>query len=104
MKRILEIKEIEPGIIEIKLEATKRRKLRFKVDKSENFSCSESCPLYQKCSKLPSPLYPKYPKFGNFCSQLYNEYPGLAFRLVTEFGVLNINQLIPIEKKREDRQ
>ena len=99
MKQILNFEEIENNIFKIRIEATKRRTLYIKRDieggKFE-ISCSEfRCPLYRNCSELPSPLYPKYKTFGEFCNMLYVEYPGLREILKAE-----VNDTVPIKKNR----
>lgn len=99
--RVIEIKKVGENIIEVRLEATKRRRIWLKMIKANvEASCDSSiCPLYYICSTLKSPLK-KYPNFGEFCNKLFSEYPDLAFRLATEYGVTNINQVVPIKKNR----
>jgi hypothetical protein len=100
VKKVLEVKEIEENLIMIKLEATKRRKVWLKRIKGSGISCcDQTCPLYYECPKMKSPLT-KYPNFGEFCNNLFNEYPDLSFRLATEYGITNINQVVPIKKRR----
>ena len=99
MKRVINIKEVGENLIEIKLEATKRKKIWLVLRKgATEYCCSDYCPLYRFCTDLPSPLL-KYPNFGEFCNQLFNEYPELPLRLATEYGVTNINQVVPVFKK-----
>ncbi len=99
MKQILNLEEIEDNIFKIRIEATKRRTLYLKRDIKGGrlgLACSEyRCPLYRSCSKLPSPLYPKYKTFGEFCNSLYEEYPGLEKMLGA-----GLNDIVPIKKNR----
>ena len=99
-KKVLEIKKVEENIIKVKLEATKRRKIWLKMIKANvEASCDSSiCPLYHTCPTLKSPLK-RYRCFGEFCNKLFKEYPDLAFRLATEYGITNINQVVPIKKE-----
>ena len=101
MKKVLEVKLIEDGLIEVRIEATKRKKIWLKMIKANvEASCDSSiCPFYYICSTLKSPLK-KYPNFGEFCNKLFSDYPDLAFRLATEYGVTNINQVVPIKKPK----
>lgn len=97
--RVIEIKKIEENIIEVKLEATKRRRIWLKIIKANvEASCDSSiCPLYYVCSTLKSPLV-KFSTFGEFCNKLFKEYPDLKTRL-EKFGVRDINQVVPIKIK-----
>ena len=101
MKKVLSVEEYIPGTLIIKLEATKRIKMWVKILKEipANPICDPSiCPLYYTCTSIPSPLK-KYPNFGEFCNKLFSNYPDLAFKLATEYGVTNINQVVPIKMK-----
>lgn len=97
MKRILGVEEYVPGIVIVRLEATKRRKVWMKVEKtnlSPSCSCTPTkCQLYNKCGRMKSPLR-KYYNFGQFCNHLFVEYPELK----KELGVENINQVVPIKR------
>ena len=101
MKKVLGVKLTEDRLIEVRIEATKRKKIWLKMIKANvEASCDSSiCPLYYICSTLKSPLV-KFPTFGEFCNKLFKEYPDLAFRLATEYGITNINQVVPIKKRR----
>lgn len=105
VKKVLEIKQTGEGIIMVRLEATKRRKIWLKKVKLGEeairiYSCDPKfCSLYYKCFSMCSPLK-KYSSFGKFCNYLFNEYHELALRLATEFGITNINQVVPIKKNR----
>jgi hypothetical protein len=98
MKRILEVKEYIPGIVKIRLEATKRRTLWMKILKeipTNYLPCDPSiCPLYYDCSKMKSPLV-RYHTFAEFCNRLFSEYPELK----EELGITSINQITPIKKE-----
>ena len=99
MKRILNVKLTEDGLIEVRLEATKRRKVWLRKLRTIISTCDPKyCPLYYTCTSIPSPLK-KYPNFGEFCNKLFSNYPDLAFKLATEYGVTNINQVVPVMKK-----
>jgi len=100
VKKVLGVKLTEDGLIEVRIEATKRKKIWLKMIKADvEASCDSSiCPLYYICPTLKSPLV-KFPTFGEFCNKLFKEYPDLAFRLATEYGVTNINQIVPVMKK-----
>jgi hypothetical protein len=95
VKRILGVEEYIPGIVKIRLEATKRRTLWVKILKEiPESSCESSvCPLYRDCSKLKSPLS-QYPTFAEFCNRLFSDYPELKEKL----GVYDINQVVPIKR------
>lgn len=95
-KRILEVKWIDKRTVRIKLEATKRRKVWMKVEKtnSHTLSCTPTkCQLYYNCGIMKSPLK-KYDTFGQFCNQLFIDYPELRKRL----GLTSINQVTPIKR------
>ena len=101
MKKILEIKEIMPGVMEVRLEATKRVKIwLMRVEEKYGVTSCEPqiCPLYNECPKLKSPLK-KYPSFGEFCNRLFTDYPDLSLRLATKYGITNINQVVPIKRR-----
>jgi len=99
MKKVLEVRLTEDGLIEVRIEATKRRRIWLRKLKTIISTCDpQYCPLYYTCTSIPSPLK-KYPNFGEFCNKLFSEYPDLAFQLVTKFGVTNINQVVPIKMK-----
>ena len=105
MKKVLSVEEYISGILIIKLEATKRIKLWVKIDrrveKDRLTACDDHvCPFYSTCPILKSPLK-KYPNFGEFCNHLFTEYPDLPLQLATKFRVFNINQVVPIIKKRQ---
>ena len=98
-KKILEVEEYVPGILVVKLEATKRRRIWLRKLKTIISTCDpQYCPLYYTCTSIPSPLK-KYKNFGEFCNNLFNDYPGLAFQLATKFGITSINQVMPIKMK-----
>ena len=99
MKRVIEIKRIEENKFVIRLEATKRIRVWMKLQKTKFLlnKCSQ-CPLYNECDSISSPLK-KYRNFGFFCDNLFSEYPDLIKRL-EKFGVRNINQVVPIKKRR----
>jgi hypothetical protein len=103
MKKVLSVEEYVPGILIIKLEATKRIKMWVKIDRRVGdriTACDDQvCPFYRTCPILKSPLK-KYPNFGEFCNKLFSDYPELLLRLATEYGVTNINQVVPIKKRR----
>ena len=96
MKRILGVEEYVPGIVIVRLEATKRRKVWMKVEKTNphTLSCTPTkCQLYYNCGIMKSPLK-KYDTFGQFCNQLFIDYPELKKRL----GLTSINQVTPIKR------
>ena len=100
MKKVLEIKKLESGIVKVRLEATKRITLYFRV-KLDNtrLSCKpEICPIYDKALRRVSPL-PKYVNFCYFCNNLFREYPELKEWFQKEEGVTSLNQVLPVEKK-----
>jgi hypothetical protein len=103
MKKILSVEEYIPGILIIKLEATKRIKMWVKIDRRVGdriTACDDLvCPFYRTCPILKSPLK-KYPTFGEFCNHLFTEYPDLPLQLATKFKVFNINQVVPIKKPK----
>lgn len=99
--KIISVKEIDCDIIEVKLEAVKRRKIWLKILRSGVFPCEAGvCPLYRVCTFLPSPL-PKYKDLSKFCNNLFNNYPELPIILKEKFEITSINQVMLIEKKRE---
>ena len=100
VKKVLEVNLNEDGLIEVRLEATKRKKVWLKKLRTVISTCNPKyCPLYYTCSSIPSPLK-RYKCFGEFCNNLYNDYPYLAFQLATKFGITSINQVVPIKKNR----
>jgi len=105
VKKILEIKEIDSGILKVRLEATKRRTIWIKVlDKKVSNPCSGYCPLRGfdgECFKRRSPLH-KYVIFADFCNRLFVEYPDLKDKLENGWGVKNIDQFIMWKRKREN--
>ena len=104
VKKVLGLKLVEPGIIEVKLEATKRRKIWLARNNTSGFSCSDSaCPLYRNCASLPSPLL-KYPNLSEFCNHLYTDYPTLNTQLALRFGITGINQVVMYEKSNRNKK
>lgn len=105
MKKVLKIVEVEPGILKVRLEATKRRTIWIKVlDKKVSSPCSGYCPLRRLeggCFKRSPPLH-KYKTFANFCDSLFVEYPDLKDKLKKGWEVENIDQIIMWERKREN--
>jgi len=101
VKKVLGVKLTEEGLIEVRIEATKRRRIWLKrIGANVEASCDSSiCPLYYLCPTLKSPLV-KFPTFGVFCNKLFREYPDLAFQLATKFGITHINQVVPIKKRQ----
>jgi hypothetical protein len=98
--RVIEIKRVKEDQIIIRLEATKRRRLWMRIRRLKflTHACDPYvCPLYKECPTMSSPLK-KYRNFGDFCNNMWNEYPELIRRL-EKFGVRNINQIVPIKKE-----
>ena len=100
VKKVLGVKLTEDGLIEVRIETTKRRRIWLRKLKTIISTCDpQYCPLYYTCTSIPSPLK-KYKNFGEFCNKLFNDYPDLAFQLATKFGITSINQVMPIKNRR----
>ena len=103
MKRILMIKKIEHNIVKVKIEATKRKWIWLKIDrKNTKHTCTpEKCSLYRFCAdpNMKSPLW-KYKTFGEFCNNLFIEYPELK-EMLTVKSILGVVPIKPIKIKRK---
>ena len=100
MKKVIEIKKVEGDRIIIRLEATKRRRILMKKQRTKfllNRCDLLVCPFCKDCWYMKSPLK-KYRCFGDFCINLFSEYPDLEKRL-EKFGIKNISQIVPTKRK-----